>query len=48
MIRVHSAITVADLRGFTGASRKYAVSLLEHSDRVGWTARVGDEQKWGG
>jgi len=44
----HAALTVADLRGFTGASRKYAVPLLEHSDRVGWTVRVGDERKWGG
>jgi selenocysteine-specific elongation factor len=41
-------LTVADLRGFTGASRKYAVPLLEHCDRVGWTVRVGDERKRGG
>ena len=43
----HDALTVADFRGFTGASRKFAVPLLEHSDRVGWTARVGDERKAG-
>ncbi len=30
----HEALTVADLRGFTGASRKYAVPLLEHCDRA--------------
>jgi len=42
------ALTVADFRDLTGASRKYAVPLLEHSDRVGWTVRVGDERKWGG
>jgi selenocysteine-specific elongation factor len=42
------ALTVADFRGFTGASRKYAVPLLEHCDRVGWTVRVGDERKRGG
>ena len=40
-------LTVADLRGFTGASRKFAVPLLEHCDRVGWTVRVGDERRRG-
>ncbi len=43
----HDTLTVGDLRGFTGASRKYAVPLLEHADRVGWTVRVGDERKRG-
>jgi selenocysteine-specific elongation factor len=42
------ALTVADFRDLTGASRKYAVPLLEHTDRVGWTVRVGDERKKGG
>ncbi len=42
------ALTVADFRELTGASRKFAVPLLEHSDRVGWTVRVGDERKRGG
>jgi selenocysteine-specific elongation factor len=41
-------LTVADFRDLTGASRKFAVPLLEHSDRVGWTMRVGDERKAGG
>ncbi len=40
-------LTVADFRGLTGASRKYAVPLLEHCDRVGWTVRVGDERRRG-
>ena len=31
-----------------GVSRKYAVPLLEHSDRVGWTVRRGDERGSGG
>ena len=44
----HEALTVSDLRGFTGASRKYAVPLLEHADRAGWTVRVGDERRKGG
>ncbi len=43
----HASLTVADFRGFTGASRKFAVPLLEHSDRVGWTVRVGDERRRG-
>ena len=43
----HEALTVGDLRSFTGASRKYAVPLLEHCDRAGWTVRVGDERKAG-
>ena len=41
------ALTVADFRGFTGASRKYAVPLLEYADRAGWTVRVGDERRRG-
>jgi selenocysteine-specific elongation factor len=44
----HAALTVADFRSFTDASRKYAVPLLEHADRLGWTVRVGDERRRGG
>jgi hypothetical protein len=44
----HPALAVADFRDLTGASRKYAVPLLEHCDRVGWTIRVGDARKAGG
>ncbi len=43
----HLAMTVADFRGLTGASRKFGVPLLEHCDRVGWTVRVGDERRRG-
>ena len=43
----HAALTVADFRGLTGASRKFGVPLLEHCDRVGWTVRVGDERRKG-
>ena len=43
----HAALTVADFRGFTGASRKFAVPLLEYADRAGWTVRVGDERRRG-
>jgi selenocysteine-specific elongation factor len=42
------SLTVGDFRALTGASRKYAVPLLEHTDRVGWTLRAGDERKKGG
>jgi selenocysteine-specific elongation factor len=42
------ALTVGDFRDQTGASRKYAVPLLEYCDRMGWTVRVGDERKAGG
>jgi selenocysteine-specific elongation factor len=41
------AMTVADFRELTGASRKYGVPLLEHCDRVGWTVRSGDVRKRG-
>ena len=42
-----TSLTVGDFRELFGASRKFAVPLLEHSDRVGWTMRVGDERKKG-
>jgi selenocysteine-specific elongation factor len=44
----HGTLTVSEFRGITGASRKFAVPLLEHADRLGWTVRVGDERKAGG
>ena len=44
----HPSLTVANFRELTGASRKYSVPLLEHSDRVGWTVRAGDERRRGG
>lgn len=43
----HEALTLQDFRGFTGASRKFAVPLLEFCDRSGWTVRVGDERRKG-
>ncbi|HYM80832.1 MAG TPA: selenocysteine-specific translation elongation factor [Candidatus Limnocylindria bacterium] len=43
------SLTVAEFKTLTGGlSRKFAVPLLEHCDRVGWTVRVGDERKVGG
>jgi selenocysteine-specific elongation factor len=41
-------LSVADFKEMSGVSRKYAVPLLEHADRVGWTVRSGDERKAGG
>jgi selenocysteine-specific elongation factor len=38
---------VADFKDLAGVSRKYAVPLLEHADRSGWTTRVGDLRKPG-
>jgi selenocysteine-specific elongation factor len=42
------SLSVADFKGLSGVSRKYAVPLLEHGDRAGWTVRAGDERKAGG
>jgi len=43
----HPTLNVAGFKEVAGVSRKYAVPLLEHADRVGWTVRVGDERKRG-
>ncbi len=40
-------IDVSGFKDLAGVSRKWAVPLLEHSDRVGWTVRAGDERKRG-
>jgi selenocysteine-specific elongation factor len=37
-------ITVAEVRDLFGASRKYALALMEHLDQKGITRRVGDER----
>jgi selenocysteine-specific elongation factor len=42
------ALTMAEFKDLAGVSRKFAVPLLEHCDRVGWTVRAGDERKKGG
>ena len=41
------ALSVAEFKDLAGVSRKWAVPLLEHSDRIGWTVRAGDERKAG-
>ena len=41
-------LTMAEFNERAAVSRKYAVPPLEHCDRMGWTARFGDERKRGG
>jgi selenocysteine-specific elongation factor len=41
------ALGVAAFKDLTGVSRKYAVPLLEYTDRIGWTQRLGDERRSG-
>jgi selenocysteine-specific elongation factor len=43
----NAVLTMAEFKEMAGVSRKYAVPLLEHCDRVGWTVRAGDERKKG-
>ena len=43
----NESLTVGVFGGFTGASRKDAVTLIEHCVRLGWTVRVGDERRRG-
>ena len=42
------ALAVTDFKDLCQVSRKFAVPLLEHCDRVGWTVRVGDQRRAGG
>jgi selenocysteine-specific elongation factor len=37
-----AGLTVAEIRDLLGTTRKYAVPLCEHLDRVGTTRREGD------
>jgi selenocysteine-specific elongation factor len=43
----NAQLSVANFRELTGASRKFAVPLLEHCDRTGWTIREGDARRAG-
>ncbi len=43
----HPTLSVAEFKELSGVSRKWAVPLLEYSDRNGWTVRSGDERKRG-
>jgi selenocysteine-specific elongation factor len=36
--------TAAQARDHLGVSRKYAIPLLEHFDKIGFTLRIGDNR----
>jgi selenocysteine-specific elongation factor len=42
LVAVHGSVTVASLRDRLQASRKYALTVLEHFDTIKLTRRVGD------
>ncbi|MGN6758205.1 MAG: SelB domain-containing protein [Thermomicrobiales bacterium] len=44
MLDTDGTITVARFRDRFGSSRKYALAVLEHFDRLHLTRRVGDER----
>jgi selenocysteine-specific elongation factor len=41
------SLQVADLKTLLGISRKHAIPLLEYTDRIGYTLRVGDGRQRG-
>jgi selenocysteine-specific elongation factor len=43
-LREHGEATASDLKNVLGTTRKYAVPLLEHLDRIGATRRKGDKR----
>lgn len=43
-LKEHGAATASDLKGVLGTTRKYAVPLLEHLDRLGITRRQGSNR----
>jgi selenocysteine-specific elongation factor len=44
-LREHGEATASDLKGALGTTRKFAVPLLEHLDRIGVTKRVGANRR---
>ncbi len=44
-LQEHGTMTVAQMRDLLGTTRRYAVPLAEHFDRVRLTRRVGDERR---
>jgi selenocysteine-specific elongation factor len=46
-LRASGTVTVGDFKETFGFSRKYAVPILEHLDREGFTRREGDARKAG-
>jgi selenocysteine-specific elongation factor len=44
-LKAHDQITAAVFRDLLGASRKFAIALLDHFDHIGITTRVGDHRR---
>jgi selenocysteine-specific elongation factor len=44
-LETHPEITAAIFRDLLGASRKFAIALLDHFDHTGLTTRVGDTRR---
>ena len=44
-LKTHDTITAATFRDLLGASRKFAIALLDHFDHTGVTTRVGDTRR---
>src|ERR1700691_4371288 len=44
-LEAHAEITAAVFRDLLGASRKFAIALLDHFDHIGVTTRVGDARR---
>ncbi|MGA6973685.1 MAG: selenocysteine-specific translation elongation factor [Candidatus Binatus sp.] len=44
-LKTHSEITAATFRDLLGASRKFAIALLDHFDHAGVTTRTGDTRR---
>jgi selenocysteine-specific elongation factor len=44
-LEAHAEITAAVFRDLLGASRKFAIALLDHFDHIGVTTRVGDTRR---
>src|SRR5271168_5080905 len=44
-LKSHTEITAAIFRDLLGASRKFAIALLDHFDHTGTTTRVGDTRR---
>ncbi len=44
-LKAHPEITAAIFRDLLGASRKFAIALLDHFDHTGVTTRVGDARR---
>ena len=44
-LATHPEITAATFRDLLGASRKFAIALLDHFDHIGVTTRVGDTRR---